>query len=219
MGKNELKQAQSRKRFFIDRKTSSKERHKIVIWAAENNYNTLVFSLNDKFFKRRNDRADYVKQIKRYAFFIEAGGRDFSLLLPSRLFLFHRDLFRMELGKRKAKPHFCPTNPETTSRIIEQARYLFSRVMAGITAPRVFHLLPDEGHENTWCACPACRAFTPAEQNLIAVNSAADALAGLDPDAWLSFPDFDADELKGIAPRGNMFRLSPPAGQQNQPQE
>ena len=204
--------AQKRKRLFINRKTSAKERLKIVSWAAENKYDALVFSLNDRFFRRGNN-AEYFKLAKQHAFFIEAGGRDFSLLLPRRLFLFHRDLFRMELGKRKSNPHFCPTNPATTSRITERARYLFGRVMAHMTVPRVFHLLPEEGQENTWCACPACRAFTPAEQNLIAVSSVADALASLDPDARLSFFDFDTEpeadepEVRGIAPRGNMFRM------------
>ena len=201
--------AQKRKRLFINRKTSAKERLKIVNWAAENKYNALVFSLNDRFFSRGNSRAEYVKLAKQHAFLIEAGGRDFSLLLPRRLFLFHRDLFRMELGKRKPNPHFCPTNPAVTSRITERARYLFSRAMAHMTVPRIFHLLPDEGQENTWCACPACRAFSPSEQNLIAVNSAADALAALDPKAWLSFYDFDV-ETEGITPRENTFRLSLP---------
>ena len=234
-----LSSAQERKRLFIDGKTSAKERARIAKWAARNKYDALVFSLSDKVLKGGDRSAEYVKLVKHYALIVEAGGCDFSLLLPRRLFLFHRDLFRMELGRRKSSPHFCPTNPQTTSRITEQTRYLFSRVMPQMTVPRVFHLLPDEGQENTWCACPACRAFSPAEQNLIAVNSAADALAGIDPDAQLSFFDLgmelDADEpqvdepkvnklqvnepqvdepqVRGITPRKNMFRLfSPVAG-------
>jgi hypothetical protein len=206
------------KRLFVDRKTSAKERLKIVNWAAENKYEALVFSLNDRFFGRRNN-AEYVKLAKRCAFLIETGGRDFSLLLPRKLFLFHRDFFRMELGKRKPDHHFCPTNPAVTSRITERTHYLFSRVMTYMAVPRIFHLLPDEGQENTWCACPACRAFTPAEQNLIAVNTAADALATLDPDAKLSFFDYGTEpetadlQIRGIKPRENTFKLSsPPPG-------
>ena len=231
---------QERKRLFIGRKTTAKERLETVNWAVDNKYDTLVFSLNDRFFKRRVN-AEYAKLAKKHGFFIEAGGSDMSLLLHRRFFLFHRDLFRMELGKRSSNHHFCPTNPETTSRITARARFLFSRAMVFMTEPRIFHLLPDEGNEQTWCACPACRAFTPAEQNLIAVSSAADALLGLDPDARLSFldlymepetndPQVDEPEdfepqvfepqVRGIAPRKNMFRLSSsPLGHQNEPQE
>ena len=151
----------------------------------------------------------YIKLIKQHSLFIEAGGRDFSLLLPKRLFMFHRDLFRMEEGKRKAVHHFCPTNPETTAIVAKRARALFTRAVREVTVPRIFHLLPDKGHENTWCACPACRAFSPAEQNIIAVNTAADALAKIDPEARLSYHDFGTEpESEGIAPRKNMFRLT-----------
>jgi hypothetical protein len=80
--------------------------------------------------------------------------------------------------------------------------------MKAVTIPRIFHLLPDEKYENTWCACPACRAFSPAEQNIIAVNSAADALAALDPDARISFLDYNNEPEKAtVPPRKNMFCL------------
>ncbi|MDR0443383.1 MAG: hypothetical protein LBH44_08270 [Treponema sp.] len=205
--------APERKRLFISVKTGAKERLELVKWAAENKYDALVFSLGDKCFSAGGfgGGSEYAKLAKQHNFIIEAGGRDFSLLLPKRLFLFHRDLFRMEHGKRKSNHHFCPTNPETTSRIKKRARHLFSRVMAGVTVPRVFHLLPDEGHENTWCACPACRAFNYSEQNLITVNSAADALASIDPNARLSFFDYEMEPEAetGAEPEGRWF---PPAG-------
>ena len=200
---------QSRKRLFIDKKTGTKERLKTIRWAVENKYDTVVFSLDDKFFKNKNRNLKYRKLMKYHSFNIEAGGRDFSLLLPRRLFLFNRDLFRMEQGKRKPHHHFCPTNPKTTAVIVERAHNLFARAMSEVTSPRIFHLLPDEGHETTWCACPACRAFSPAEQNLIAVNTAADALAKLDPAARLSLLDFGSKpEEEGITPRENVFRIT-----------
>jgi len=78
-----------------------------------------------------------------------------------------------------------------------------------MTAPRVFHLLPDQGHENTWCACPACRAFSPVEQHIIAVNSAADVLESIDLRSLLSYFDFGIPAGEptagGIAARKNMF--------------
>ena len=197
---------QERKRLFIDKKTGAKEREKIIKTAVENNYDTVVFSLGDRFFKSKNKNLKYKKLMKYHSFNVEAGGADFSLLLPKRLFLFNRGLFRMEEGKRKAAHHFCPTNPKTTALIARRARNLFARVMREVTSPRVFHLMPDEGNENAWCACPACRAFSPAEQNIIAVNTAADVLAQLDPDARLSYLELSIEpEAEGIIPRKNTF--------------
>jgi len=195
---------QERKRLFIGKKTGKKERLKIVKEAVEKKYDTLVFSLDDRFFKSKNRNQKYIKLMKYHSFNIEAGGRDFSLLLPRLLFLFHRDLFRMEGGKRKPSPHFCPTNHKTIAIITEHANKLFARVMREVTVPRIFHLLPERGYETAWCSCPACRAFSPAEQNLIAVNTAADALAKLDPDALLLYHDFGTEEeAKGVVPRKN----------------
>jgi len=197
-----------RKRLFVGKKTTAGERQKIIKEAVNKNYDTLVFSLGDRFFKSGSKGQKYLKLIKYHSLNIEAGGRDFALLLPRRLFLFHRDLFRMEEGKRKPRPHFCPTNHKTTAAIAERALLLFARAMQKVTVPRIFHLLPDEGHETAWCACPACRAFSPGEQNLIAVNTAADALAKLDPDALLAYQDFRAEgEAAGIVPRGNAFAM------------
>jgi len=199
---------QTRKRLFIDKKTGAKERLNIVKFAVENNCDTLVFSMDDKFFKSKNRNLKYIRFAKHHSLFIEAGGSDFSLLLPRWLFLFRRDLFRMEQGKRKADHHFCPTNPKTTAIIKERARVLFARVLNNVTSPRIFHLLPDKGHETEWCACPACRAFSRAEQSIIAVNTAADALAKLDKDAVISYFDFGSEpETEGIVPRKNMFLL------------
>ena len=199
---------QARKRLFIGIKTGAKERLDTVKWAVENNYDTLVFSLGDRFFKSGNRNFKYIKLAKQHSLFIEAGGRDFPLLLPRRLFFLHRDLFRMEQGKRKADHHFCPTNPKTTAIVARRAHALFARVMREVTSPRIFHLLPDEGYETKWCACPACRAFSPAEQNIIAVNTASGALAKLDPAARLSFFDFGTELVaEGIAARENTFRL------------
>jgi len=196
-----------RKRLFISRRTGAGEREKIIKLAVENQCDTLVFALNDSFFNTR--KAKYVKLISDYDLHVEAGGRDFPLLLPRRLFFKQRDLFRMDQGRRKPAHHFCPTNPKTTAIISGNAQILLSHALQKVTVPRVFHLLPDEGHEKTWCACPACRAFRPAEQYLIAVNTAADILLKLDPDAKMAYIDFDIEpEAEGIKPRKNMFSTS-----------
>jgi len=197
----------SRKRLFISKKTSDREREKLIKLAVENECNTLVFSLDDKFFNSGNPK--YAKLINQYSLNVEAGGRDFPLLLPGNLFLFNRDLFRMVQGKRVAAHHFCATNPKTIEIISKNIQNLFTRAMQKVTTPRIFHLLPDEKHENTWCACPACRAFRPAEQYLIAVNTAAGILTKLDPDAKLAYIDFKLEpDAAQIKPRGNTFSIS-----------
>jgi len=195
---------QVRKRLFINRKTGTAERIKIIRRAIEDGYNTLVFPLDDKIFKGRGGKD--IKLIKHYAFFIEAGGCDLSLLLPRYLFLFNKGLFRMEQGKRKMNNHFCPTNPKTTAIINKRAKKLFSRAMHKMSLDRIFHLLPDVGCETLWCQCPPCRAFRPVDQYLIAVNAAADALAKLDPQAKLSYVDFDTEpEAAKVKIRKNMI--------------
>jgi len=197
----------SRKRLFIKKYTSIIEREKIIKLAVENECNTLVFSMDDGYFRSKNTL--YTKLIKYYNLNIEAGGRDLHLLLPRRMYFFHSDMFRMEHGKRKLMHHFCPTNPKTISVISERARNFLTLVLPKVTAPRIFHLLPDEVHQNTWCACPACRAFRPAEQYIIAVNTASDELAKLDPAAKLAYIDFDPEpEAARVKPRKNMFNTA-----------
>jgi len=196
--------AQLRRRLFIDKKTSSREREKMIYLAAENECNTLVFSMDDNFFKSKNK--NYIKLIRNKALNIEAGGRDLPLLVPKRLFYANRELFRMEQGSRKNDRHFCPTNPETIKLIKENTCKWLECILQYVTPPRIFHLLPEENHQNTWCACPACRAFSPAEQYLIAVNCFADALAKFDNEARISYIDYETEpDAEGISPRKNVF--------------
>ena len=194
-----------RKRLFISKKMGAGERNKTIRLALENECNTLVFSLDDPFFKNPDRKLKYINLIKRYSLEIEAGGSDLSLLLPKRLFRSNRELFRMEHGKRKNDHHFCPTNPKTTAIISQRAYNLFGAILHIVSKPRIFHILPDKDFEKIWCACPACRAFSPKEQYLIAANTAANALAKLDAKAQLTYLGFDANsEAKGILPRANM---------------
>ena len=195
---------QPRKRLFISKRTGERERLKLIKLALENECNTFVFSLDDPFFTGKNRNLKYIKLLVTYPVSIEAGGHDLPLLMPKRLFLLNRDLFRMEQGKRKPNHHFCPTNPKTISIIAERAHHLFANVIHNITTPRVIHLLPNKGRESTWCQCPACRAFRPAEQYIIAVNTAADILAKYDPEAKLAYIDFDTEpEAARVKPRNN----------------
>jgi len=195
---------QARKRLYIQKKAGNNERYKLINWAAENKYDTLVFSMCDSFFKNRKKNVKYIKLIRHHGFLIEAGGRDISLLLPRSKFLFNPGLFRMAQGRRTPSFHFCPTNPKTTAIVTKRMHSLIGKIIEGVSVPRVFNLLPDENQEATWCQCPACRAFRPAEQYMIAVNAAADALSKYDLEAKLAYIDFDTEpEAARVMPRKN----------------
>ncbi|MDR1586667.1 MAG: hypothetical protein LBS57_04345 [Treponema sp.] len=179
------------RRLVINEKAKLKDPESIVRWAARNRCDSLVLSFAGKLLWD----AAFPGIVKKYAMMIEAGGWDLSLLLPRNLFFLHRELFRMEGGKRTPRHNFCPTNPKTMEVLQKNAARLFSRaipLMSGEAAGggrpvRVFHFWPDQGHEKSWCSCPACRAFTPEEQNRIALNIAADVLTRVDPNARLGF--------------------------------
>jgi hypothetical protein len=186
------------RRFVIHRKAplpaSAGKREALIAWAARNRYDALVFPLEKagKFFKSAEE----------YALEVEAGGWELSLLLPRRLFIFRRDCFRMEDGKRRKDFNFCPTNPDTI-RILKREAKKYFRACRGV---RVFHLWPDRGNERTWCSCPACRAFTPAEQNRIAVSAAADALSELGGEGVISYYEVPG-EGGDIPLRPNLFKM------------
>ncbi|MFP3090964.1 DUF4838 domain-containing protein [Treponema sp. TIM-1] len=184
-----------------------KNQEALIPWAARNRIDALVVPLEPGrlFFPKKIAPPGSPGELFRslaaqYALFPELGGWVLSRLVPRRYFLFHRDFFRMTGGKRVKDYNFCPTSPETIRLIREEAAILFR----SHPEVRVFHLWPDRGNEKTWCACPTCRAFTPEEQNRIAVNAAADVLLKINPQAWISYYE-DSDDPGNIAVRPNMF--------------
>jgi hypothetical protein len=180
----------------------------------------LVFSLRDRRFRRAQRTSKILEDLgKNWGLIVEWGGRDLSFLVPRRYFLLKRDLFRMEGGKRKGDHHFCPTNPETIKLLQSRIAALFDRQRF----PRggIYHLWPDLGAEHLWCACPACRAFSPREQIRLAVNTAAAVIAEKDPQAFVSCreqKESPEEQLPGgseLSLRSNVFTLqtgSPPDG-------
>ena len=172
-------------------------------WAARRRYDALVFPLI-AFASGNTGRKlkELGKFAGEYGITLEAGGRDLSSLVPRRYFFFHRDFFRMEEGRRKKDHHFCPTNPGTIRLIGSEGERLF-HAAEGV---KVFHLWPDKGAEAVWCSCPTCRAFTPQEQNRIAVNAAADVLAAKNPGAFITF--FEKSGEGGNIPlRKNLYGM------------
>jgi PAS domain-containing protein len=201
-----------RRRLVLAGKGGAEHQEAVLVWAARQGLDALVLPLEGSR-ERLTDLAG------RYAMEIEAGGRELSALLPRRLFFFHRELFRMEQGRREQARHFCATSPDTINRIKKRTQKLFGKILKesaemGRRTPafRVFHLWPDRDFETLWCACPSCRAFSPTEQYRIALNAAADVLGELDPDAKLSYwepaeTDDAGESAEYIALRANIFPL------------
>ncbi|MDR0313528.1 MAG: hypothetical protein LBI14_08015 [Treponema sp.] len=174
---------------------SSKKRADLFRWAIRNCFDAIVFPFNAP--------TEAMEEAKSYGLEAEAGGWALSFLVPRKLFFFHKDVFRMEGGKRRKNIHFCPTNHETIAVIQNEIKNL-----PLIRKTDVLHLWPEKGNENIWCACPACRAFTIAEQYRIAVNAAADALAEINPNAFISIYE-TTDEEGDIPLRPNVFKINP----------
>jgi hypothetical protein len=197
----------------------SRDLDALIKWAARNRIDALVFSLREKSLWKKSlrPRSRVFETAEKYSLVIEWGGWDLSLLAPRRYFFFHRELFRMDSGKRVKQYNFCPTNHETINLLQKQAAAIFREAAAASAAvpgankheERVYHLWPDRGEEKTWCSCPACRAFSPEEQNRIAVNAAAAVLAEIDPHARLSWYEERGDSPESEIPlRENLFRLT-----------
>ena len=175
----------------------------LAAWLARQCYDAIVFPLATFVSESCGQKLKQLKEFtEEFGINLEAGGRDLSLLLPRRHFILHRDFFRMEEGKRKKDHHFCPTNPGAIRIVGQEAERLFRA--ADVSA--VYHLWPDKGAEAAWCSCPSCRAFTPSEQNRIAVNIAADVLNTLNNDACITYFEKPGDEGK-IPLRKNLFRM------------
>ncbi|MDR2247808.1 MAG: DUF4838 domain-containing protein [Treponema sp.] len=198
-----------RRRLVITRETPLKNLKQSLLWAVRNRIDALVLPLEDNAVPLRGflssspwNKEQVVSMAKDYELATEAGGWELSGLVPRKIFPFHRDMFRMETGRRVKDHHFCPTNPGTIAIIKREAE----RCFRGNPEITVFHLWPDRKHEFAWCSCPTCRAFTREEQIRIAVDTAADVLAEIAPDSLVSYYGTSGDP-GSILVRRNMFGL------------
>ncbi|MDR2741057.1 MAG: DUF4838 domain-containing protein [Treponema sp.] len=198
-----------KRRLVITGETPLKYREQAVLWAVRNRIDAVVLPLKDKVPLLSGiagvvcrSREKLLRIVKDHALAIEAGGWELSLLVPRKIFSFHREVFRMEEGRRVKKYNFCSTNPDTIAIIKREAERRF-RENPEVS---VFHLWPDRKKELTWCSCPTCRAFTREEQNRIAINTAADVLAEIVPAGSISYYG-NPDEPGSIASKPNTFVL------------
>ncbi|MDR2398271.1 MAG: DUF4838 domain-containing protein [Spirochaetaceae bacterium] len=194
-----------RRRVLLERHYPASRWKSLLLWAVHNQIDTAVFSL----YAGRGMRGypHFSKElgdlVEKYALTIERGGWDLSIFVPRRYFLFNREMFRMDSGKRDGKINFCPTSPEAINLIRRKAEEIFR----AYPETAVYHLWPDQGHERSWCSCPTCRAFTLEEQGRIAVSTAADVLAEINPRGRISF--YEPSPGRGdIAVRPNLFKIS-----------
>ena len=203
----------SSRRYFVPAgkeglKKILKKSETFIAWAVGEHYDAVIVPLKAFSSKSKKRKLKLLKQYAReHGIDLEAGGYDLSSLAPRRYFFFHREFFRMNEGRRVKAHHFCPTSPGVINLMAREGKKLF--LAAGEV--KVFHLWPDKGCETTWCSCPTCRAFTPHEQNRIAVNAAADILAVLNPGAVISYyentGETETDTAPNIPMRRTLFRM------------
>ena len=201
--------AAPRQRFIFPGQKSNKVPRKSEVyaaWAARQRCDAVILPLsaftagNRKKIRRLRDH------LAEYDIALEAGGRDLSSLIPRSLYILHRDIFRMDDGKRKKDHHFCPTNPQSIKLIKKTGAALFRKAGANGGYIDVFHLWPEKEAEALWCSCPSCRAFTHPEQNRIVVNAASDTLSEIFPEAFVTFYE-KPGEVCNVPLRKNLIKL------------
>ncbi|MCX7655371.1 MAG: DUF4838 domain-containing protein [Treponemataceae bacterium] len=208
-GTTDLRQ---KKRLFLGNVEYERQGLEWIAWAAWEGFESVIIYPEEELFSLETVEEQFSGRRKKlleaasfYGITIEEGGYCLSRLVPRRLFRTNKELFRMESGKRVRERNFCPTNPETLAILARQGRRFF-QLRPEI---RVFHLWPDQGEGHQWCACPTCRAFSPLEQELIAINSLAAVLQEILPGAFLSYLHPEGEETT-LSVRPNVFALPLP---------
>lgn len=133
--------------------------------------------------------AQLFETAERCAIALEAGGACMDKLIPRAPFRRHKDWYRMKEGKRLADHNFCPTTPAALAAVAANA---VERIVRFGSVDTV-HLHGSGNPQDDWCHCPSCRAFSPQEQELLALNAIADALETAGLSTSLALPE-DRDE-------------------------
>ena len=99
-------------------------------------------------------------------------------MLPRALFQTHPDWFRMDdNGVRTPLYNCCASSPEALDHLRERAAALAARFPSDTHR---YHFWIDDVSEAR-CLCPACRAYSAAEQTLILTNAIAEGVRASDP--------------------------------------
>lgn len=194
-----------RQQIFIQQDMKYKDAKNAVIAAGRSvgraKINEIVLSLSPKF--SANEESELLRAAADYHLEVSRGGdelsRELSLLVPRKLFLFHRSLFRMEDGRRKKDGIFCASNDKTLEVIKKNAVIYFEKYKN--KTKRYYFFTAASSAQ--WCACPACRAFTFEEQKLMALSAAAAVLAKIDPAAKICYRSYPTTNC-AVKPLPNM---------------
>lgn len=115
---------------------------------------------------------------------IELEAHALSWLLPRSLFSTHPDWFRMEqAGERTPDSNFCPSHPRALSFLTQRAGELFALLPS--RSHRYFFWMDDVAGKR--CFCPACRALSHSDQQLLACNAMLKGIRAFDPQAQLCY--------------------------------
>ena len=181
------------------------ETRTLILWAAHHSIDEIILSLQPRCSEKEQKMLE--KLCAEYHLEIARGGHELALLVPRKLFLLHRDLFRMDEGRRKKDYNFCASNHKTQAVIKQHATRWFNKYYG----TKKYYFLPEGGFEqDSWCSCPACRAFSFEEQNMMAINSAADALATIDTEAYIYYARQDTETDTVLQTRKNTKSLNLP---------
>ena len=187
-----------------------------IVWAGRNRLNTLFIHATDeslalgavsaRHWQFRKDAA--LALARERGMTVEYGGHGLAGLLPRRLFRTVPQAFRFDGTRRTPDHNLCPSSVEARDILQRNAAAHFR----AYPEADVFHLWADDIPGGGWCACPACREFTPSEQSLMATNAAAEALESVNPKAVLSFLAYHDTEATParVAPRRNVALLWAP---------
>jgi len=151
---------------------------------------------------------DHLGEIAKRGIILEWGGHLMPSLVPRELFQEHPEYFRLDpSGQRNAEQNFCPR-----SEGINILRKNFREYLKNMDDFRYFHIWADDIMGGGWCNCPQCRGFSPAEQNLLAVNALAEILSLERPESFvanLAYHD-TLTPVQKIRPQQNIFLMHAP---------
>jgi hypothetical protein len=144
---------------------------------------------------------------------LETGGHGLANLLPRELFATAPHLFRMFQpedfrGQRVKDSNFCITHPEARN-LVKKA---FAQELKSATGVYGIHAWADDLPAGGWCLCPSCRAFSPADQSMLAMNLLAEAAKECESPARIATIAYHDTMFPGanIAPDERCFLLFAP---------
>lgn len=155
----------------------------------------------------RAHRERYLPLLEERKMILKFGGHILPTFVPRTLFAEHPEYFRMnEEGERTADHNFCPSSNALT--VLKENAARFFEELPEIT---YFHLWADDLTGGGWCHCPQCRDLSPQDQNMLAMNAAAEALAHVNDQASLAMLAYhDTAQTSDIPPASNLFLFHAP---------